>query len=95
MIRLRTMMMACALGIVMGISVAAAVENTANVPRMSVEDLNTRLESPDLIVLDVRVGQDWDASKTKIKGAHRKDPNTHAAWKDLLPKDKTIVLYCT
>lgn len=77
--------------VLMGITSAGAGE----VPRMTAADLNEILESPDLIILDVRLGQDWDASQYKIKGAARKDPMNFGNWKDELPKDKTIVLYCT
>jgi hypothetical protein len=53
------------------------------------------LEQPDVIIMDVRTPKDWADSKKKIKGAVRQDPGKVAAWGGTLPKDKTIVLYCS
>ena len=63
-------------------------------PRMSVEELKSRLDDPALAVIDVRQPRDWDESSIKIKGAVREDPANVAAWASKYPKDKTIVLYC-
>jgi hypothetical protein len=65
-----------------------------HVPRMDKEALKAMLDSPDLVLLDIRGGQDWAASEIKIKGAQRRDPRDFNAWKDQLPRDKTLVLYC-
>ena len=64
------------------------------VPRMTKEDLKKQLDSPDLIVLDVRIGKDWKASEFKIKGAVRDDPTDLESWANTHSKDKTLVLYC-
>ena len=66
----------------------------ADVPRMTKEDLKTKLGNNDVIVLDVRRGKDWTASEFKIQGAVRTDPSDFNAWKDQFAKDKTLVLYC-
>lgn len=64
-------------------------------PRISMEEIKGMMGNPDLIVLDVRYGKDWDDSKEKIKGARREDPKKSTkGWADPYPKDKTIVLYC-
>jgi predicted sulfurtransferase len=74
---------------------ASAQTGSENVPRMSVEDLNAMLDSPDLLILDVRTGQDWTGSEFQIKGAQRKDPRGFEGWVGQLPMGKRIVLYCT
>ena len=67
----------------------------ADAPRMSKEDLKSKLGDPGVIILDVRASGDWDNSSTKIQGAIREDPDKSArSWADKYSKDKTIVLYC-
>jgi len=65
-----------------------------SVPRMSKEDLEAKLDDPDVIILDVRVGKDWKESGFKIKGAIRENPKKFKSWANKYPKDKTLVLYC-
>jgi len=68
---------------------------TAEVPRMTQEELKARLGSPDVIILDVRAGFDWDDAEWKIPGAIREDPKKEVrSWADRYPKEKTLVLYC-
>lgn len=64
------------------------------VPRMSVDELKSRLNDPSLIIIDVRAPGDWKASSTKIKGAFREVLDTIEEWAPKYDKDKTIVLYC-
>jgi 3-mercaptopyruvate sulfurtransferase SseA len=66
----------------------------AEVPRMPADELKAKLGSPDLVIVDVRVAQDWSASETKIKGAVRVDPDQVNSWIANQPKDKTYVFYC-
>jgi rhodanese-related sulfurtransferase len=62
---------------------------------MSKEELKSMLGNPEVIIIDVRAGGDWDKSKEKIKGAVREDPNKKAkSWAEKYSKDKTIVFYC-
>ncbi len=65
-----------------------------HVPRINKEDLMNKLGSTDLILLDVRISEDWQKSMEKIVGARRVDPADLSSWVDTLPKDKEIVLYC-
>jgi rhodanese-related sulfurtransferase len=63
---------------------------------MTKEELKALLGNPDVIVIDVRVGASYSASKWKIQGAVREDPRAEIeAWAKKYPKDKTIVLYCS
>jgi hypothetical protein len=65
-------------------------------PRMTKEELKPLLGKPDVIIIDVRVGASYSASKWKIPGAVREDPRAEiATWASKYPKDKTIVLYCS
>ena len=76
--------------LLMGTLTAVAVD----VPRMSKESLKTKLNDPDLVVLDVRTGSDWRASEFKIKGAVRGSSENVDSWATKYAKDKTLVLYC-
>lgn len=64
------------------------------VPTMTKEELKEKLESPDLVVIDVRVGKDWTASEFKIKNAVREDHENTDAWLSKYGKDKTFIFYC-
>ena len=66
----------------------------AEVPRMTKEELKTKLNDPGLVIVDVRVGKDWKGSEFKIKGAVRENPGDFSSWAGKYPKDKTLVLYC-
>lgn len=68
---------------------------SAEVPRMTKEELKAILGSPDLIILDVRTGQGWKDSDSKVKGAVREDPENVGSWADNYGKDKTLILYCS
>lgn len=76
---------------VMGCTILA---KSADVPRMTKEELKVKLDTPDLVIIDVRFGMDWTGSDSKIKGAVREDPGAVDSWANKYPKDKTLVLYC-
>lgn len=64
------------------------------VPRITKEDLKPLLGNPDVIILDVRVEEEWKEGKWKIPGALREDPEKDInAWAGKYPKDKTVVFY--
>lgn len=52
------------------------------------------MDTPDLIIIDVRTPHDWEVSATKIKGSVREDPSGTASWMAKYPPDKTLVFYC-
>ena len=66
----------------------------AEVPRMTKEELKPKLDNPDVVIVDVRVGKDWKGSEFKIKGAVRGDKKNISTWAGKYPKDKTLVFYC-
>lgn len=80
------------IGVVLLLSGADA---SAQVDRMSKEELKAMLGKPDVIIIDVRQPVDLAKSTMMIKGAVREDPKQEVkSWADKYPKDKTIVLYC-
>jgi rhodanese-related sulfurtransferase len=66
----------------------------AAVVRITAEDLNKKLCSPNLLLLDLRNSDLWEKSKIKMKCSRRVDPDDVSSWIDTLPRDKEIVLYC-
>ena len=67
---------------------------SAEVPRMSVEELLARLEDGKTIVIDVRQQGDFEAGEEKIKGAVREDWSRPSKWAAKYDQEATIVLYC-
>ncbi len=69
-------------------------KSVREVPRMSAEELKTRLNDADLVVIDVRRNEDLVTSKAKVKGAVREDGDKVSDWAAKYAKNKTLVLYC-
>ena len=66
----------------------------AKVPRMTKEELKSLLGNPEVVVLDVRIPDEWKKSDRKIKNAVREDPKKDfKTWASKYPKDKTLVFY--
>ena len=76
------------------IGILATLATSADVPRMTKDELKAMLGSPDLVILDVRAKKDWKDSDSKIQGAIREDPGSVKSWAGKYTKDKTFVLYC-
>jgi rhodanese-related sulfurtransferase len=70
------------------------IHSSKDIPSITKEELKAKLGSPDLVLIDVRTGSDWEKSDEKITGALRMDPESVDTWVGTLPKDKEIVLYC-
>ncbi len=66
----------------------------STVPRITKEDLLQKMNDPNVAIIDVRTGFDWQKSNEKIKGAVREDPERVKDWAKKYPLDKTLVLYC-
>ncbi len=64
-------------------------------PRISKEELKTMLGDPNVIILDVRIGDEWKTSGKKIQGATWKNPEEIGSWFKQYPTDKTFVFYCS
>lgn len=78
------------------LTVPTVLSATDNVPRITVQDLKAKMDrGDDLVILDVRTGNDYEGSKIKIKGAVRMSiVKIEDRYKEL-PKDKEVVTYCT
>lgn len=62
-------------------------------PEITKEELKAKLGSEDLIIIDVRLDEQWRFSNRKIPGAVHENPTVLSTWMDKYPKDKTIVFY--
>ena len=80
--------------ILLGVGMFAKLLLSADVPRMTKDELKAMLGNPDLVMVDVRLGKDWTDSEMKIKGAVREDPRDVESWAKKYTKDKILVLYC-
>jgi rhodanese-related sulfurtransferase len=80
--------------IFLGVGISMKPAMSADVPRMTKDELKALLGNPDLVILDVRASSDWTASDLKIKGAVREEPHDIESWANKYSKDKTLVLYC-
>lgn len=66
----------------------------AAVATMTTDELKAKLGNPDVVVVDVRLGKDWKASESKIKGAVRAEKDDIENLATTYSKDKTLVFYC-
>jgi predicted sulfurtransferase len=80
--------------VVIATSAAPQPGAAESVPRISPQELKQRIDSADLIVIDVRTSRSWTRSETKIAGAVREDPSWVDKWAHKYPKSKTLVFYC-
>lgn len=61
---------------------------------ISPHDLKALLAHQDVMVIDVRRKNDYDADSQKLPGAVWRNPEDIARWSEALPKDKAVVVYC-
>lgn len=77
-----------------GCSTVTGAGGGKEVPRMTIDELKSKLADASVVVIDVRQGKDWEGSAVKIKGAVREDPGKVSDWASKYSKDKTLVFYC-
>lgn len=82
-----------ALVLTLAAAVAPVSSRAGDVPRITGKVLAALLDNPEVIVIDVRRGGDYDGSSSKIKGAVR-ESEKDISWSGKYPKDKLLVLYC-
>ena len=58
------------------------------------EELQSKLKTDDVKVIDVRRSEDYKADDSAIPNASWFDPANIDGWCDTMPKDKDVVLYC-
>ena len=69
---------------------------TDNVPRITVQELKVKMDKgEDVVIIDVRLGREYEDSKIRMKGAIRIPIVQLEARSKELPRDKEIVTYCT
>ena len=66
-----------------------------SVPRISSDELKSRLGESGLVVLDARQLNEWIDAVQKIAGAQRVDAQDFASWADNYAKDQVLVVYCS
>jgi rhodanese-related sulfurtransferase len=76
------------------VGVLATFTRSADVPRMTKDELRAMLGNSDPVIIDVRAQRDWEESDLKIQGAIREDPEAVDSWANKYPKDKALVFYC-
>lgn len=65
-----------------------------DIPRMTKEELRPLLGKPDVVILDVRLEKQWEASDSKIPGASHLKEEDVKSWAKIQDRNKTYVLYC-
>lgn len=80
--------------ILLGVGMFAKLLLSADVPKITKDELKAMLGNADLVIVDVRLGKDWTDSEMKIKGAVRENPGGKESWAKKYTKDKIFVLYC-
>jgi hypothetical protein len=78
----------------LGLGIGISLVFSADVPRMTKDELKALLGKPDVILLDVRAANDWKDSDLKIQGAIREEPGQIKSWSKKYSKEQIIVLYC-
>lgn len=63
--------------------------------RISAEEVKRKSDKGEVFIIDTRGPTAWDASKIKIPGAVRLHYAELEQHLDELPRDRTIVTYCT
>jgi len=65
-------------------------------PRMTKEELRSLIGHSELMVVDVRIPEEWKKSDRKIPGAVYEDPEKDVKkGAEKYPPDKTLVFYCS
>lgn len=70
------------------------VDESDDVPRISIHQLKSMLDNNDIVVLDTRPNQQWEASSEKIPGATHHSSFDAGKWSRQYNQNATIVLYC-
>lgn len=67
--------------------------SAAEAPRISAEVLKAFIGNPEVTIIDVRRGTDYEGSGSKIKGAVR-ESEKDISWSGKYDKGEVLVLYC-
>ncbi|MCU0563570.1 MAG: thiosulfate sulfurtransferase GlpE [Desulfobacterales bacterium] len=58
------------------------------------DELDQLLKAGGVLLLDVRRKTDRDADPAGIPGAEWRDPEAASDWRENLPRDRPVVVYC-
>jgi rhodanese-related sulfurtransferase len=84
-----------ALFCLMGVGCLQNISMEQKVPKLTIEELKSLQGQPDVVVLDVRIKDEWEKSDSKIRGAIRENPEERIKdWAEKYPRNKTLVFYC-
>jgi hypothetical protein len=72
---------------------ASAMGKSVEAPRLSIEELRALIGNTEVVIFDVRLGDEWTKSNEKIQGAVRENPEKYKQWAGKYPKEKTLVFY--
>ena len=61
---------------------------------VTVDELREQRQRRDVVVLDVRLLEDFEADPVLIPEATYRDPELIEAWAGDIPKDSKVVVYC-
>lgn len=64
------------------------------IDRMEAKMLLAKIDSPDIVIIDVRRARDFEGSELVIKNAVRRAYNDVSNWAGEYGKEQTLVLYC-
>lgn len=74
---------------------SAAAGSKPGIPRITIDDLKDKINKGEkIVILDVRSGEDYSASPSKITGAVRIPLDQLKDRHKELPMDKEIIAYC-
>ncbi len=66
-----------------------------DVPRITIQELKSKMDmGENVLIIDVRSGEDYASSKVKIKGAVRIPLKALEQRQKELPQDREIITYC-
>jgi len=68
--------------------------STTDVPKITKDELRARLNDPQVVILDVRLQEQWDESDRKITGSSHENPDKVQDWIGNYAQNKTYVLLC-
>ncbi|MBP1718368.1 MAG: hypothetical protein H6Q43_1806 [Deltaproteobacteria bacterium] len=71
----------------------SAMGKSVEAPRLSIEEFRLLIGNSEVVIFDVRLGDEWKKSNEKIQGAVREDPEKYKQWAVKYPKEKTLVFY--
>lgn len=81
--------------LVVGFSaISATVVAAEEMPRIPKEEAKQKLDDPNVVFLDARLGSDWQASSFKIKGAEYIGEEPLEAWSANYDKNINYIVYC-